>query len=327
MTHGSVQFSVADMIRCPACGGAVGASDTVIRCLGADCRRSFPIVDGVPILIDERQSVFSLADYRPASETPAAKRGPGRFLPDTTTELNTTENFNAFGQLLTTKSAAPTVLVVGGQIIGSGMDALVANARIHFVDTDVTIGPRTGIVCDGHNLPFADGVFDGVIVQAVLEHVLDPQRCVAEIHRVLKPEGLVYAETPFMQQVHGGAFDFTRFSALGHRRLFRMFDEVASGACGGPATALAWSYEYFLSSLPTSRRGRQASTAFARLSSWWLKYLDRFLIDRPAALDAASGVFFMGTKAESAISDRLLITQYRGAQPKIQDTAAYPVLA
>ena len=33
--------------------------------------------------------------------------------------------------------------------------------------------------------------FDGVMIQAVLEHVLEPTRVVAEIHRVLKPDGLL----------------------------------------------------------------------------------------------------------------------------------------
>jgi 2-polyprenyl-3-methyl-5-hydroxy-6-metoxy-1,4-benzoquinol methylase len=45
---------------------------------------------------------------------------------------------------------------------------------------------------------FGDGTCDAVVVQAVLEHVLQPDVVVAEIHRVLRPDGLVYAETPFM---------------------------------------------------------------------------------------------------------------------------------
>jgi ubiquinone/menaquinone biosynthesis C-methylase UbiE len=67
-------------------------------------------------------------------------------------------------------------------------------------------------VADGHQLPIADGSVDGVWIQAVLEHVLDPSIVVQEIHRVLTPGGVVYAETPFMQPVHEGAYDFTRFS-------------------------------------------------------------------------------------------------------------------
>ena len=50
-----------------------------------------------------------------------------------------------------------------------------------------------------------------------------------EIYRVLKSDGIVYIETPFMQQVHGGKYDFTRFTYLGHRRLFARFQEIESG--------------------------------------------------------------------------------------------------
>ena len=50
----------------------------------------------------------------------------------------------------------------------------------------------------------ADASVDGVIVQAVLEHVLDPRTVAAEVERVLRPRGMVYAETPLMQQVHEG---------------------------------------------------------------------------------------------------------------------------
>ena len=120
---------------------------------------------------------------------------------------------------------------------------------IRVVESDVELGPRPAVLFDAHDIPFEDGSFDGVIAQAVLEHVADPYRCVAEIHRVLKPGGVVYAETPFMQQVHEGAYDFTRFTHLGHRRLFRDFSEVASGVACGPGMALAWSWQYFLMSL------------------------------------------------------------------------------
>ena len=71
----------------------------------------------------------------------------------------------------------------------------------------------------------------------MLEHVLEPELVVAEIHRVLMPDGLVYAGTPFMQQVHEGPYDFMRFTESGHRWLFRRFERLASGATGGPGAA------------------------------------------------------------------------------------------
>jgi SAM-dependent methyltransferase len=182
------------------------------------------------------------------------------------------------------------------------------------VGSDLFLYPATNVVCDAQRIPFADETFDGVTVIAVLEHVADPERAVAEIHRVLRPGGIVLAETPFMQQVHGGAFDFTRYTDLGHRRLFRRFEEIERGACGGPGMALAWAYRYFLATLVGgSARTKRAVTAFAYLTSFWLRFFDRWLIARPEALDAASGLYFLGRKSDATIRDRALIGQYRGA--------------
>src|SRR4030095_5533360 len=211
------------------------------------------------------------------------------------------------------KTSRPRVLVVGGSLLGAGMQSLADDSALERVGTDVTFGPLTSLVCDAHDLPFEDGCFDAVVVQAVLEHVTDRPRSVEEIHRVLGDRGLVYAETPFIQQVHMGRYDFTRYTHSGHRWLFRQFEEIDSGAVGGPGMALAWSYQYFLLSFASSRALRGALRAFAQLTSFPLKYVDRLLMDKPGALDAASGFFFVGRKSVSTLSDRELTRYYRGA--------------
>jgi SAM-dependent methyltransferase len=194
------------------------------------------------------------------------------------------------------------------------MEPLLSVPSIDFVESDVAFGSRISAICDAHHLPFAEASFDGVVVQAVLEHVIDPIQCVAEIYRVLKPEGLVYSETPFIQQVHLGKFDFTRYTHLGHRRLFRQFEEVSSGVVCGPGMALAWSYQYFLLSFVKSPTARAIVKALARLSSFWLKYFDYYLIDQPGSYDAASGYYFLGKKSERILSDQELLMLYRGTQ-------------
>jgi ubiquinone/menaquinone biosynthesis C-methylase UbiE len=171
------------------------------------------------------------------------------------------------------------------------------------------------IILDAHDIPFPGDTFDCVIAQAVLEHVTDPFRCVAEIHRVLKPGAIVYAETPFMQQVHCAEYDFCRFSHLGHRRLFRCFCVVESGIVGGPGMALAWAWEYFWISFVTHRGPlRKLLRGLSRLTSFWLPWLDRLLNGRLGAYDAASGFYFMGTKAPQPISDRDLLADFRGVR-------------
>jgi SAM-dependent methyltransferase len=181
-----------------------------------------------------------------------------------------------------------------------------------FEFSDHLIGPCVDFIFDGHDIPFKNEVFDCVIIQAVLEHVLDPYRCVNEIHRVLKSSGIVYAETPFMQQVHMKQYDFTRFTNLGHIRLFRSFTELDSGPTAGPGVALAWSISYFLKSFFSSRFAIEVVTALSRFIVFPLKYIDYYLLNRPGGYDAASGFFFVGRKSKNQLTDRELIKKFKG---------------
>jgi len=237
----------------------------------------------------------------------------GNLLPAVSCNAKAKTNYEKLAELLLKENENPRVLVVGGSIVGRGMQRILSVPFIECIESDVSFGPRTAIICDAHDIPFDSSSLDGVIVQAVLEHVVDPYRCVEEIHRVLKEEGLVYAETPFMQQVHGGKYDFSRFTHLGHRRLFRKFEEISSGAVAGPGTALAWSYQYFLLSFVKSKAGRAFVEGIVRLTSFWLKYFDYYIIDKPTTLDAASAYYFMGRKSNRVLSDRELVELYRGA--------------
>jgi len=93
----------------------------------------------------------------------------------------------------------------------------------------------------------------------------------------------------------------------------RHFDEIDSGPICGPGMALAWSYQYFLLSFTKSRPLRGILRVFARLTSFFFKYFDRYLAKNPGALDAASGFYFLGQKNGNVLSDRQLIQYYKGA--------------
>jgi SAM-dependent methyltransferase len=73
---------------------------------------------------------------------------------------------------------------------------------------------------DGHALPFADETFDIVFSQAVMEHMRDPYLASREIMRVLKPGGLVYAESAFMQPLHAVPYHFFNTTPWGFESLF-----------------------------------------------------------------------------------------------------------
>lgn len=278
-----------------------------MRC--SECERVYPDVDGVPCLIDPGTSVFGRNP--PPAPTPSfwAKR-----LPKLSGNPVSAGNYRRFVEQALAENARPRILILGGAAVGQGLERWLDDPRIEWVETDVFPSVRTHLLCDAQQAPFEDATFDAVVAQALLEHTLDPQRVVAEIHRVLRPEGTVYAETPFMQQVHAGAYDFTRYTHLGHRRLFRFFEEMESGPACGPGMALAWSWQALLTSFASGRNGRRAAALVARLTAFWLKYLDPWLIGRAAAYDYASSFYFWGRRAVEALDDRELIAQYRGIQ-------------
>jgi SAM-dependent methyltransferase len=57
-------------------------------------------------------------------------------------------------------------------------------------------GPAGGVRGEATALPFADESFDGVAILYVLYHLSDPRRALAEVHRVMRPGGLIAVAAP-----------------------------------------------------------------------------------------------------------------------------------
>jgi SAM-dependent methyltransferase/uncharacterized protein YbaR (Trm112 family) len=298
------------LLRCPCDHGTLQDDATASMLTCQSCGAAFPVLDGVPVLINPSNSLFShrlVPDRYSPQRSSFLKSLAKAVIPSITANVASERNYTYLRTMLLKQSSTPRVLIVGGGNLGKGLLRLLDDPGMTSVETDVYFGARVSVIADGHDLPFADGTFDAVVCQAVLEHVLDPYRCVAEIHRTLKPGGLVYAETPFMQQVHAGPYDFTRFSLLGHRRLFRHFEQENAGTVCGPGTALVWAIFYFLRSFSPSPKWHRVSQMISCCTLFWLKYFDYWLATRPVANDAASGVFFMGRRSDSVLSDQDLI--------------------
>lgn len=206
------------------------------------------------------------------------------------------------------------VLVVGGGRQRPHLDLhLGAGNAVHVIYSDVDVRADVNLFCDGHDLPFRDDTFDAVVTTAVLEHVLYPEKVVGEIVRTLKDGGLLYSEMPFMQQVHEGAYDFTRYTLSGHRRLLNRFDEVECGMIAGPGTALVWAIENFWLAFFSGRTVRNIVKAVIRLTTFWLKYFDYLTANLPQAMDGASCTYFLGKKRNSAKTDLAIVEAYIGA--------------
>lgn len=302
-------------LRCPRDGAALRAEVNRLSCPA--CRTAYPVLGGVPVLIADEHSVFAIADYLDGQgyagpsygrATDGARgwrrryRRLARALADAPSSLRHPDEAAALAHVAAHRPD-PRVLVIGsgGLRLGGPGDRI--------LHTDVAFGPGVDAIADAHDLPFEDGAFDLVIATAVLEHVADPQRCVAEIHRVLDRAGHVYAVTPFLQPVHMGAHDFTRFTPIGHRRLFRHFDEVAAGMALGVGSTLAFTLSAALQSASARPGWRRLARGMGVLLTPPLRLLDRWL---PHGADAAGGCWFLGTRREGPpLRDRELVRDYR----------------
>ncbi len=303
-------------LRCPECrAGRVRLDGAVATC--AACGVVFPSFRGRPVLVPGRGTLFTRADYEAlAAAPPAAPRARrARWLPSLSINLSTARLLARLGDELDA-SAPADVLVVGGGRQRRELELRFANRpHVRLWICDVDVHADVDLFCDAHVLPFEDGTFAAVITTAVLEHVVDPERAAAEVARVVRAGGRVYSELPFMQQVHEGAYDFTRYTQGGHRRLWRAFDELDSGLVAGPGTALAWSLEYFAAALAPTPALVLPARGLARLASSWLQYLDHLCAGSPAALDAAACTYFYGRRrAEGEVPDPEIVARYAGAQ-------------
>lgn len=303
-----------DRLACPQCKSPLHPAASEFRCTNTDCGAVFPKSGDVPILINEERSLFRINDFLERRITTFAVSDPSgppkrpsllrRLIPSNSRSVQGGRDRRFLREY---QQADQWVLVVG---LGDITYTREGDANI--ICSDVHFGKGVDLIADGHDIPFQNESFDAVLVIAVMEHVVDPQRCAQEVARVLKPGGRVLAATPFMQQVHLGRYDFTRFTQLGHRRLWRHFREIDSGISCGPGMALAWAWQYFLLSFSESQNTRKYLRAFAKLTSFPLPYFDEYLAKKKGAIDAASSFYFLGEKAEAPISDREIIEGYRG---------------
>jgi predicted Zn finger-like uncharacterized protein len=308
-------------LRCPDCHSHFVATDAVKEPTGAElrcsaCGATFPVYENRPVLLRHDNAVFPVEAYGPASRPrgPALTTRLARLVPSPSVSLSGRRNLETFARLLAPFPTAHVLVLGAGNQRKRLEGAFRTFANLRLVLTDVDLHAIVDMYCDAHELPFDSGTFQGVIATAALEHVLYPEKAVAEIYRVLVDGGAVFSEIPFLQQVHEGAYDFTRYTLSGHRRLFNAFVEVESGMVAGPATALAWAIEHFALALVPVSALRNVVKASVRVALFWLPYLDYLLRRSPAAMDGASCTFFIGLRQpDRRTADVAIVERYVGA--------------
>ncbi len=108
------------------------------------------------------------------------------------------------------------------------------------IDGWLNVDNRGGdIICDAASLPFKNHSFDNILASHVLEHVLDLWNVLHEMHRVLRPRGILKVRVPYgikgflITPYHVRAFTLKSFDnisdvvggkSLERVRLFRSLD-------------------------------------------------------------------------------------------------------
>lgn len=164
------------------------------------------------------------------------------------------------------------------------------------VTFDAMPGPDVDVVGDIHHMPIGSEAFDCVFCTGTLEHVRDPWQAIREIHRVLKPGGIVHIDVPFIQGYHADPTDYWRFTLDGLKLLCESFEELDSGVHIGPSCALVWVAREWADSSCANRYLSNVLLALVAFLVAPLKYLDYVLIKKPKSHRVASAVYFRGQK-------------------------------
>jgi SAM-dependent methyltransferase len=133
-----------------------------------------------------------------------------------------------------------------------------------YVNLDRSTQPN--IFADVTSLPLRCESVDVVVCTEVLEHLVNPLECSAEIYRVLNSDGIGFFSVPFMYPVHADPYDFQRFTADGLRNILSNFRSISIYPMGGYLGTLGMLMEIGLAGFS----GSQISRKMLRRSLNWL---------------------------------------------------------
>jgi SAM-dependent methyltransferase len=121
--------------------------------------------------------------------------------------------------------ARDLVAAAAGPILHlSGGGTAAGDERV--VEADGAVFGPTHVVVDAHRLPFADATFDLVVAMNAFEHYRNPPEVVRQLHRVLRPGGLVLVHTAFLQPLHEAPHHYFNVTRHGLAQWFAGFETV-----------------------------------------------------------------------------------------------------
>jgi len=275
-----IDDNIFKILACPNCKCNLIEFTDKLFC--QSCKTYFNIINGVPLFLENDS--FSLHETFAADKSKFIKIFK-KYLPNIS--LTTIVDKSIFNYI---SSLNNDEIVLN---LGSGIgrfDYLIKHQKI--INLDISLYPGVNIIADGHKLPIKSNSIGCVYSNAVLEHVARPWIVADEIYRVLKDNGIVCINVPFLNVIHE-VYDFYRFTPQGLKILFHKFDEIKSGISSGPSSFITYFIPEFVSLFfPTSFIRNLIKDLFSILF-YPLKYLDHFIKKRDRFKVIATSFYFI----------------------------------
>jgi len=186
--------------------------------------------------------------------------------------------------------------------IGSGINTYKDRMYENVILLEIFPYSTTDIVCYAEDLPFNDKSISGVIGGAVLEHVKDPFYTMKEIYRVLKPDGHLKIDVPFLYPYHSSPDHYFNMTISGVKELCKDFNpiEVGVGAHQLPCFGIHEILTYYFYGISDPKMARKIQKMSVKKFMNFLQgcknnYAEDHL-NSTTIENIAAGVFFYGKK-------------------------------
>ena len=148
---------------------------------GKSTKIRYRSVSGQPVLVDFDDSVLDENEISerngvsalPRRETRVRNWIKGSLLHPDANRLAGSMAWK-FAQKLKAKVKKPRLLMIGAGVKGIGTNVFYDDPDIQVIGFDIYASSLTHFIADAHRIPIEAGSVDGVWIQYVLEHVLEP---------------------------------------------------------------------------------------------------------------------------------------------------------
>lgn len=194
-------MSLFNYLCCPACKKNLAKKGDSLSC--GSCRMDYEIRSGIPILVDLASLPKHLLGQIEYFQKEDEQRSDYRLEP---WQRRYIDNFLRYGK------PKPGGLVIDNATGSGYMTVELARRGFRVVATDLTFKELVKlknnlndlrlaknvflICCDSQRLPIGSGIADGLVANAILEHLPDESRAIEEIARVVKSGSPVMVAMP-----------------------------------------------------------------------------------------------------------------------------------